>query len=66
MDQKVSAKTNGSLSGLIDAVARFVPALRFSDLSPEMLRISRRCLLDGLAVMLAGYEQPGMARWSGC
>src|SRR5918998_866415 len=49
------------LSGLTAAVARFVPALRFQDLTPEVLRISRRCVLDGLAVMLAGTEQPGMA-----
>src|SRR5688572_14351125 len=49
------------LTGLTAAVARFVPALRFQDLTPEVLRISRRCVLDGLAVMLAGSEQPGMA-----
>jgi len=49
------------LSGLTAAVARFVPALQFQDLTPEVLRISRRCVLDGLAVMLAGSEQPGMA-----
>jgi 2-methylcitrate dehydratase PrpD len=38
-----------------------VPALRFEHLGAEVLRISRRCILDGLAVMLAGSEQPGMA-----
>jgi 2-methylcitrate dehydratase PrpD len=37
-----------------------VPALRFGDLGEEVLRLSRRCILDGLAVMLAGSEQPGM------
>src|SRR5687767_1532968 len=52
---------NSDLSGLTAAVARFVPALQFQDLTPEVLRISRRCVLDGLAVMLAGSEQPGMA-----
>jgi 2-methylcitrate dehydratase PrpD len=49
------------LTGLTSAVARFVSALRFDDLSAEVLRISRRCILDGLAVMLAGSEQSGMA-----
>ena len=49
------------LSGLTAAVARFVPALRFEDLGAEVLRLSRRCILDGLAVMLGGSEQPGMA-----
>ena len=49
------------LSGLTAAVARFVPGLRFEDLGDEVLRISRRCILDGLGVMLAGSEQPGMA-----
>jgi 2-methylcitrate dehydratase PrpD len=63
MDQKVTTKepSHEQLSGLTEAVARFVPALRFEDLGDEILRISRRCILDGLAVMLAGTEQPGMA-----
>jgi 2-methylcitrate dehydratase PrpD len=62
MDQKAypALGTHEALSGLTEAVARFVPALRFEDLNSEVLRISRRCILDGLAVMLAGSEQPGM------
>jgi 2-methylcitrate dehydratase PrpD len=48
------------LSGLTRSVARFVAALRFEDLGHEVVRISRRCILDGLAVMLAGSGQPGM------
>jgi 2-methylcitrate dehydratase PrpD len=63
MDRTAPRQTadNDELSGLTAAVARFVPALRFEDLGSEVLRISRRCVLDGLAVMLAGSEQPGMA-----
>jgi 2-methylcitrate dehydratase PrpD len=63
MDQKAYSALGAheALSGLTDAVAGFVPALRFEDLNQEVLRISRRCILDGLAVMLAGSEQPGMA-----
>jgi 2-methylcitrate dehydratase PrpD len=61
MDQPRSDARYDHLTGLTAAVASFVPALRFDDLTPEVLRISRRCILDGLAVMLAGSEQPGMA-----
>ncbi len=50
-----------ALTGLTEAAARFVPALRFEDIGDEALRISRRCIVDGLAVMLAGSEQPGIA-----
>lgn len=62
MDQTVAEAipAHDDLSGLTKAVARFVPALRFADLGEEVLRISRRCILDGLAVMLAGTEQPGI------
>jgi len=49
------------LAGLTQAAARFVSNLQFSDLNTETLRLARRCLLDGLAVALAGSEQPGMA-----
>ncbi|HEX6102939.1 MAG TPA: MmgE/PrpD family protein [Alphaproteobacteria bacterium] len=49
------------LTGMTAAAARFVAGLRFGDLRAEAIRISRRCVLDGLAVMLAGSEQPGMA-----
>lgn len=50
-----------ALSGLTAAAAAFVADLRFSDLHGETLRLSRRCILDGLAVALGGSEQPGMA-----
>ena len=60
-DRSSAAADADGLAGLTDAVARFVPALRFEDLTPEVLRVSRRCILDGFAVMLAGSEQPGMA-----
>ncbi len=38
----------------------FTLRLEFSDLPDEALRIGRRCVLDGLAVMLAGTEQPAL------
>lgn len=49
------------LSGLTTAAAEFAARLTFADLAPELLHLSKRCLADGLGVMLAGSEQPGMA-----
>jgi 2-methylcitrate dehydratase PrpD len=49
------------LSGLTVAAARFAAGLRFPDLPGEVVALARRCMLDGLAVALAGSEQPGMA-----
>lgn len=49
------------LAGLTRAASAFVAGLRFEDLNDETLRIAKRCVLDGLAVALAGSEQPGMA-----
>jgi 2-methylcitrate dehydratase PrpD len=49
------------LSGLTAAAARFAADLTFADLDAEVLQLSKRCLIDGLGVMLAGSEQPGMA-----
>src|SRR3546814_10565460 len=43
------------------AAAQFAAALTFDDLGSELLQLSERCLIDGLGVMLAGSEQPGMA-----
>lgn len=52
---------SGGLRGLTQAASSFVAGLRFEDLDAEVLRLSRRCTLDGLGVALAGSEQPGMA-----
>ncbi|HJN04796.1 MAG TPA: MmgE/PrpD family protein, partial [Alphaproteobacteria bacterium] len=41
--------------------AAFAVALTFDDLPDEVLRLSRRCILDGFAVMLAGTEQPALS-----
>lgn len=40
--------------------AEFAVDLRFEDVPEEALRIARRCVLDGLAVALAGSEQPAI------
>jgi 2-methylcitrate dehydratase PrpD len=42
-----------------EAVA-FAAGLTYESLPPEALRIARRCVMDGLAVMLAGTEQEAL------
>ena len=60
--QDVHATAPGEdLSGLTAAAAQFAAELSFDDLDAEVLQLSKRCLIDGLGVMLAGSEQPGMA-----
>jgi 2-methylcitrate dehydratase PrpD len=46
---------------LTGEAAEFAVKLRFEDIPGEALRIGRRCVLDGLAVALAGSEQPAIA-----
>lgn len=50
-----------NLTGLTAAAAQFTAGLRFEHLSGDVVALARRCVLDGLAVALAGSEQPGMA-----
>ena len=38
--------------------AAFVADLKYQDLPDEALRIAKRCVLDGLGLMLAGSDQP--------
>lgn len=38
--------------------AEFTYSLKYEDLPREALRIARRCVLDGLGVMVAGSDQP--------
>lgn len=49
------------LTGLTAAASRFVAQVVYEDLTPEDLRLARRCVMDGLAVSLGGSEQHGMA-----
>lgn len=42
---------------LTGQAAAFAAGLRYQDLPQEAVRIARRCVLDGLAVQLAGSEQ---------
>lgn len=50
----------GHLSGLTSAASTFAAKLRFDDLSADVVHMAKRCVMDGLAVALAGTEQPGM------
>jgi 2-methylcitrate dehydratase PrpD len=49
------------LSGLTEAAVRFIVGHDARTLDSETLHLARRCILDGLAVMIAGTDQPGMA-----
>lgn len=47
-------------NNLTQDAARFAATLKFSDIPAEALHIARRCIIDGLGVMLAGSEQPAI------
>lgn len=40
------------------AVVEFINTVRYEDFPDEAIRIAKRCILDGLGVMLAGSTQP--------
>ena len=42
---------------ITDEVVAFVATTAFSDFSAEAIRIAKRCILDGLGLMLAGSAQ---------
>ncbi len=48
------------LGGLTEAAAGFAAGLDFGAFDAEHLNLARRCVMDGLGVMLAGSDQPGM------
>ena len=56
-----SSDTHAHLAGLTCAATQFICSVAYETIPPTTLRIMRRCLLDGLAVALAGTAQPGMA-----
>ncbi len=56
MDSATAATDTGLTRDAVD----FIIGVGFDDMSDEALRIGRRCVLDGLAVMLAGTEQPAL------
>jgi 2-methylcitrate dehydratase PrpD len=45
-------------TGVTTEAAAFAADLKFQDLPDEALRIAKRCVLDGLGLMLAGSDQP--------
>ena len=45
-------------SSATDAVADFISRARFSTFPAEAVAIAKRCIIDGLGVMLAGSTQP--------
>ena len=47
-------------ASLTREAASFAANLKFADIPDDALTIARRCVLDGLAVALAGSEQPAI------
>jgi 2-methylcitrate dehydratase PrpD len=45
-------------SGITEEVAAFVEAIRFEDFSPEVKQVGKRCIIDGIGVILAGTAEP--------
>ncbi len=45
---------------LTTAASEFATKLRFEDIPDDALHIGRRCVLDGLAVMIGGTEHPAL------
>ena len=45
---------------LTKAAAEFAANLKYEDIPADALHIGRRCVLDGLAVMIGGTEQPAL------
>jgi 2-methylcitrate dehydratase PrpD len=46
------------MTSVTQEAADFVATLTLQDVSPDVLALSRRCVLDGLAVTTAGTEEP--------
>ena len=61
MDSRNENTDWSHLTGLTDAAAQFAATHEFNALDTDTLHLARRCILDGLAVMIAGTDQPGMA-----
>ena len=45
-------------NGVTREAAEFAHALRFADLPSECVHIAKRCIIDGIGVMLAGSNEP--------
>ena len=51
---------NDDAPSLTQQAATFAAKLSYDDLTEETLRLTRRCILDGLAVMIGGTEQAAL------
>jgi len=45
-------------SGITEALADFVEKIRFEDFPREAQHIGKRCIIDGIGVILAGAAEP--------
>lgn len=55
-----SNESGTDLEGLTLAASTFAASLSFEALPQPVVRLAKRCMIDGLGVALAGSQQPGM------
>lgn len=51
------SSSGDKLNGLTRVIAEFVTETNYSDLSSEAVQMAKRCILDGIGVMLAGSRE---------
>jgi 2-methylcitrate dehydratase PrpD len=56
--QKMNTTKSTTPPRITRAVADFIASVQLADFPPESLDIGKRCIIDGLGVMLAGSVQP--------
>ena len=44
--------------GIVEEVAKFVEGTKYEDFSPAITSLAKRCITDGVGVILAGTEEP--------
>jgi 2-methylcitrate dehydratase PrpD len=44
--------------GITEEIARFIVGLRYEAFTPEVLHVAKRCMIDGIGVILAGSSEP--------
>lgn len=57
LHQEISIEDQGQL-GATQRIARFVTSTYYEDIPQEAIEVARRCVVDGIAVMIAGSLEP--------
>ena len=57
----MTESTNNTAAGATAAVVEFITRTRWSDFPPAAVTLAKRCVIDGLGVVLSGSTTPGSA-----